>query len=85
LTSSGVTRGIRSCRNTEVNTSCYRPPDVTNDMNEMLYFDFVSFLSGDVVAKVDRVSMASGLQSLTYHRNTSPSGSVTQALPITIE
>jgi len=54
-------------------------------MNEMLYFDFVSFLSGDVVAKVDRVSMASGLQSLTYHRNTSPSGSVTQALPITIE
>jgi asparagine synthase (glutamine-hydrolysing) len=41
----------------------FRPPQDTRGMNEVLYFDLVSFLPGDILVKVDRAAMANGLET----------------------
>jgi len=41
----------------------YRPPAGTTGMDEVLYFDLMSFLPGDILVKVDRAAMAHGLET----------------------
>jgi len=41
----------------------YRPAAGTTGMNEVLFFDLVSFLPGDILVKVDRAAMAHGLET----------------------
>ncbi|MEX2162805.1 MAG: asparagine synthase (glutamine-hydrolyzing) [Sulfuricaulis sp.] len=41
----------------------YRPPASTTGMDEVLYFDLMSFLPGDILVKVDRAAMAHGLET----------------------
>jgi asparagine synthase (glutamine-hydrolysing) len=41
----------------------YRPPTDTTGMNEVLQFDLLSFLPGDILVKVDRAAMAHGLET----------------------
>ena len=41
----------------------YRPPAGTTGMNEVLHFDLMSFLPGDILVKVDRAAMAHGLET----------------------
>lgn len=43
--------------------SYYRPPNGTSGMDQILYFDLVSFLPGDILVKVDRAAMAHGLET----------------------
>jgi asparagine synthase (glutamine-hydrolysing) len=41
----------------------YRPPAGTTGMDEVLHFDLMSFLPGDILVKVDRAAMAHGLET----------------------
>ncbi|HSD84975.1 MAG TPA: asparagine synthase (glutamine-hydrolyzing) [Anaerolineae bacterium] len=41
----------------------YRPPTGTTGMDEVLHFDLMSFLPGDILVKVDRAAMAHGLET----------------------
>jgi len=41
----------------------YRPPAEVAGMNEVLHFDLLSFLPGDILVKVDRAAMAHGLET----------------------
>ena len=41
----------------------FRPTEGTAGMNEVLYFDLVSFLPGDILVKVDRAAMANSLET----------------------
>jgi asparagine synthase (glutamine-hydrolysing) len=41
----------------------YRPPAGTRGMDEVLHFDLMSFLPGDILVKVDRAAMAHGLET----------------------
>lgn len=41
----------------------FRPPAEVSGMNEVLYFDLLSFLPGDILVKVDRAAMAHGLET----------------------
>ena len=44
-------------------TNYYRPPDGTTGMNAVFHFDWMSFLPGDILVKVDRAAMANGLET----------------------
>jgi asparagine synthase (glutamine-hydrolysing) len=44
-------------------TEYYRPPTGTRGMNTVFHFDWVSFLPGDILVKVDRAAMAHGLET----------------------
>ncbi|MDH3380843.1 MAG: asparagine synthase C-terminal domain-containing protein, partial [Gammaproteobacteria bacterium] len=39
------------------------PPSGTTGMNTVFHFDWVSFLPGDILVKVDRAAMAHGLET----------------------
>lgn len=41
----------------------YRPASSASGMNEVLHFDLMSFLPGDILVKVDRAAMAHGLET----------------------
>ena len=41
----------------------YHIPNGTEGMNEVLHFDLMSFLPGDILVKVDRAAMAHGLET----------------------
>jgi asparagine synthase (glutamine-hydrolysing) len=41
----------------------YKPPAEVAGMNEVLHFDLLSFLPGDILVKVDRAAMAHGLET----------------------
>jgi asparagine synthase (glutamine-hydrolysing) len=41
----------------------YQPPAGTIGMDEVLHFDLMSFLPGDILVKVDRAAMAHGLET----------------------
>ena len=41
----------------------FKPPASTEGLNRAFYFDLTSFLPGDIVVKVDRASMAHGLET----------------------
>ena len=41
----------------------YMPPRDTTGMNSVFHFDWVSFLPGDILVKVDRAAMAHGLET----------------------
>jgi asparagine synthase (glutamine-hydrolysing) len=41
----------------------YQPPAGTVGMDEVLHFDLMSFLPGDILVKVDRAAMAHGLET----------------------
>jgi len=45
------------------NTDYYMPPNGTTGMNSVFHFDWVSFLPGDILVKVDRAAMAHGLET----------------------
>lgn len=44
-------------------TEYYNTPDGTSGMNTVFHFDWVSFLPGDILVKVDRAAMAHGLET----------------------
>jgi asparagine synthase (glutamine-hydrolysing) len=44
-------------------TEYYQPPSGTSGMNNVFHFDWVSFLPGDILVKVDRAAMAHGLET----------------------
>jgi len=44
-------------------TEYYMPPSGTTGMNSVFHFDWVSFLPGDILVKVDRAAMAHGLET----------------------
>jgi asparagine synthase (glutamine-hydrolysing) len=41
----------------------YRPPDVVEGVNRGFFYDLTSYLPGDILVKVDRASMAHGLET----------------------
>jgi asparagine synthase (glutamine-hydrolysing) len=41
----------------------YRPPDVVEGANRGFFYDLTSYLPGDILVKVDRASMAHGLET----------------------
>lgn len=63
---SDANENLSSLRNEESKTylkQFYYPPDEILDMDRVTYFDIESYLPGDILVKVDRATMAHGLES----------------------